>query len=563
MKIRKDKTKYSKYAFESQYDSNIVVFCQFLKQSFGWKEFSWDSDKKVWRFNDLTLAILLSNKFPLIDISEIQEDITTHMINTNKETIRKQKTEQIKKAKEASIQVKNIKGELYEYQKIGVEFFLNSGGRALLADSPGVGKTAQTLAYIAHSGFKRNLIVCPASVKFSWANEINKWTYMKSFVVESKTKLEDIPHDVQCIIINFDILKKFHNEFKKYYWDSLVVDECHLIKTQSAIRSKVVKSIALDIPNIVMLTGTPVLSRPIELFNMLSIIDPNTWNNYYQYATKYCGGRQGYWGFEAKGATNLEELSQKISKYFLRRTKENVLKELPEKNRINIPIDLPDEERKEYDLVERNLVQYLKHQKSKTKKEIKKAMQAEKLVKLNLLREINTRGKLKTALEIINSILESGEKVLVFSSFNNPLKELNEIFPDKSVMLLGSTKTEDREQMVKDFQNKPEIQIFLGGMQSAGVGITLTAASNVIFLDYPWNPADLEQAENRAHRPGAYYQSLNIYQITSRNSIDEFMRSLLKKKQEIIDKTIDAKVEKQDASKPINDYIKELELKYK
>jgi len=133
--------------------------------------------------------------------------------------------------------VEGITGNLYEYQKLGVEFLLNSGGKALLADSPGVGKTVQALGFITHSGLKRSLIVCPASVKFSWESEVEKWTNLKSFVVDSSTELKDIPFDVNCVIINFDILKKFFNELMKYRWDCMVVDEAHMIKSPSAIRS--------------------------------------------------------------------------------------------------------------------------------------------------------------------------------------------------------------------------------------------------------------------------------------------------------------------------------------
>lgn len=700
--------------------------------------------------------------------------------------------------------VNGIKGELYGYQKEGIEFLLNSGGRALLADSPGVGKTAQALGYVTHSKHERTLVVCPASVKFSWENEIEKWTDLTSFVVDSKTDLTDIPFDVNVIIINFDILKKFFNEFMKYKWDCMIVDESHLIKSSKAIRTKVVKGISRNIKSVIMLTGTPLLSRPIEMFNLLNIIDPASWGNYYHFACKYCtpaespiwmgdysfkpiseirvgdeiigwkneknglqdklirtrvlekfqkidkvmkitmesgkiircttdhqwlspwykmtctkgtnrvwkkikkkgdvlvkvidipdkildsekwssgylagisdgegtgmflsqskkanpivyqkikesliklkldfteykkengfhigGGRQGlvnfinkvnppkknykridkytlgskfrtldrvvdikydgeeevfgmktesgnyvvwgyasknceghqgYWGFEAKGASNLEELREKIKKYFLRRTKEEVLPELPPKNRINIPINLQGDSKKQYDLVEENLVKYLRtYKKEKTDKEILKSLQAEKLVKLNLLREINAMGKLETAKELIDSIIESGEKVIVFSSFNGPLLELSDEYEENSVLLLGSTPVDERGEMVKRFQTDPNCNVFIGGTKSAGVGITLTAASNVIFLDLPWNPADLEQGENRAHRPGALYQSLNIYQIISRDTIDAFMKRLLESKQKIIDQLMIGEVEEEEENM-IDEYIKQLEMKYK
>lgn len=563
MKILKNKTIYHEYALENDYDNQVVSYCKFLKETFGWKEFQWDSIRKVWRFSDPMLITMIKEKFEDTDLGEVINDVNKYEIERKEEKERFNNGIRIKKATTTNFRPEGIKGELYAYQNIGIEFLLNSGGRALLADSPGVGKTAQYLGYAVHSGFKRNLIVCPASVKFSWESEIKKWTKKKSFIVDPQTKIEEIPFDVEFVIINFDILKKFHDEFKKYKWDSMAIDESQLIKNPSAIRSKVVKSIAKDIPNVIMLTGTPVLSRPAEMFNMLNIIDSKVWNNYFSYATRYCAGHQGYWGFEAKGATNLEELNGKISKYFLRRTKEDVLKELPPKNLITIPMELPKADRKQYDLVESDLVDYLKSKKEKTNKEIAKSMNAEKLVKLNLLREISTMSKLSTAMEIIDSIIESGEKVLVFSSFNAPLEELEEHYENKSVMITGKTPVIERGEIVKDFQNNPKVKVFLGGMLSAGTGITLTAASNVIFLNYPWNPADIEQASNRAHRPGANYESLNIYQIVSLDTIDGFMKKLLKKKQEIIDQLIEEKDVKKVNKSMVEDYLKELQLKHK
>ena len=212
-------------------------------------------------------------------------------------------------------------------------------------------------------------------------------------------------------------------------------------------------------------------------------------------------------------------------------------------------------------MVESNLVKYLKEH-DKTDKEISKSLGAEKLVKLNLLREINAMGKIDTVKELVNNIIEAGEKVLIFSSFNAPLEELADLYEDNAVMIIGSTSVEDRGDIVNKFQKDPNTQIFLGGILSAGAGITLTAASNIIVLDYPWRPGDMEQLQNRAHRPGAEYECLNIYTITSRDSIDVFMKKVLSDKQEIIDQVIDGKkVDK--AGSIIDKYINSLKEKYK
>ena len=463
---------------------------------------------------------------------------------------------------ESTLEFPGINGTLYPYQKLGVEFFINSNGRALLADEPGTGKTLQSLAYVVHQNFKRVLVITPASVKFVWEAEVLKWTKLRHSVIDSKTDITKISHETQVVIINYDILKKHFNELMKYQWDCLIADESHMCKAQSSIRSKVVRALSRNIPHILLLTGTPILSRPIEIFNLLNMLDPKAWNNWYGFAVRYAGGKQGYWGFEARGATNLEELHQRIGKYFLRRKKEDVLKELPPKNRIEIPIELPNEYRKQYELVEANLIKYLREHKDKTDKEIAKSLQGEKLVKLNLLREINSNGKIETAKELIQNIIDAEEKVIVFSSFNAPLIELNKCFKEESVLLLGSTPVEERGRIVQKFQEDPNTKIFFGGIKSGGVGLTLTKATNVIFIDYSWNPADHAQAQDRMHRPGQMAQSVNIYQITSKNTIDNFMKRLLQKKQEIIGQLIEGE-EVEEEKGMINDYVKELEQKYK
>lgn len=400
--------------------------------------------------------------------------------------------------------------------------------------------TAQTLGYLLAAGHKRTLVVCPASVKYSWEGEVKKWTNLESFVVTSQTDFFDVPSSANVIIINYDVLKKHFKALMAKHWDCCVLDESQMIKSPTAIRTKAVKILTREIRHVIMLSGTPLLSRPIELFTMLNIIDPLTWKNYYEYATRYCAGHRGKWGFEAKGATNLAELTERISRYFLRRTKDQVLKNLPPKNKMILPIDLSGDSLKDYKKASKEFMKFLKENKKKKAKEIAKTMQAERLTKINYLREIAVMGRLDAAKELIDSIIDAGEKVLVFSSFNAPLEELYDHYFDKAIMITGKTDVEERGDIVKRFQSDPSVQVFLGGFLSAGTGITLTAAQNVVLLDYPWRPGDTEQAIDRCHRPGTTASSINIYQMHSRGTIDDFMKKTLERKQAIFDVVVDS-----------------------
>lgn len=563
MKITYDKTQYHRFSFTYDYNPDIVEFCRNIKEAFGWQKFQYDSVLKRWLFSESVLVTAIKERFPDVRVDPVVHKIIQNELNIEIEAqTQRGIVDEIKTKVDTFFSVNGIKGELYPYQKIGVEFLVASKGRAILADSPGVGKTAQTLAFIKHEKYKRSLIVCPASVKFTWAMEVKKWTNMSSVIIDSKTDLSDISGDVNIWIINYDQLKKHLPQLTKIHFDCLVGDEAHMIKSPTTIRTKAFRLLSRNIPHVVLLSGTPLLSRPVELFSLLNIIDPKKWSNYYDYVRNYCAAKQTRFGLDVSGSSNTDELHRKINGYFLRRTKEDVLKELPPKLNIDVPVELESSTKKKYDTAESNFVAYMKQYSGKQPAEIAKAMQAEKLAQLNVLRMINTIGKIPTAIDLIDGIIESGEKIIVFSSFVEPLKQLQERYTKNSVMITGAVDPSERGELVRKFQEDPNVNVFLGGFKSAGAGITLTAASNTLFLDLPWNPADLEQASNRNHRPGIKASSVNIYQLFIPNSIDEDLREILERKQEIFDSVIDG-VESEEARKTVDIVTERLLNKYK
>lgn len=550
MKIIAEKTKYHRFSLYYDYTPDRVLFCKSLKDSFGWDKFSFqaDGDLKRWVFSDSLFIPVLQEMFPEIHIEPEVEEIVRHEQRwTIQQNEKKELIDEIRQKKDTTFNVHGLKQELYPYQKVGVEFLVASGGRAIIADAPGLGKTAQSLGYIKHMGYKRVLVVSPASVKFAWASEVKKWTNLTAVVIDAKTDLSTISSDVNVWIINYDVLKKHHAQLSKVRFDCMIGDEAQLIKSSAALRTKAFRSISRDIPSVILLSGTPLLSRPSELFSLLNIVDAKTWNNWYEYARRFCGMKQTRWGVDVSGATNIEELHARIRRYFIRRDKSEVLKELPPKTFINVPVALDAGIRKEYNAAADDLARYLRQYSGKQPAEVAKAMAAEKLQQLNVLRQLCSFGKIDTAIELVESILDAGEKVLVFCSFIGPLDKLKEHFGDKAVMLTGKTPVEERGAIVEAFQKNKKVSVFLGGIKSAGVGITLTAASNVIFLDYSWNPADHQQAQDRVHRPGQVAESVNIYQLEALATIDEDLKEILNKKQDIFDRVIEGKVGDEEA----------------
>jgi len=562
MEVKYEPTQYYKYVFAYEFSMELLEFCRFIKSKVGWREFNFY--EKGWRFNNIAIVDIIKSRYPEVIVEqELQDDWKKYMLKKAEDELIAEKANKLKTKTTSNLVIKGLKQELYPYQKVGVEFFINNRGKAILADTMGLGKTAQALAYIVHQKIGRTLVVCPASVKYAWESEVKKWTKLKPFVFDSNffrngdTSLEVIKkHDV--FIINYDILKRFIEPYGDVRWDCLVVDEFHYIKSGTAIRTKLVKAIGKKIQHVLLLSGTPLLSRPVELFTGLQMMDPQVWRNWRDYTERYCQGHEGYWGWDCRGASNIAELQQKISRYFLRRRKEEVLPELPPKQHVDIPVEMDKESRFEYDLAMSSFVDYLQEVKGKRGQDIAKSMQAMKLVRLGELRQITTKSKVGAAQEIIQNIIDGDEKVVVFSAYNEPLKKLHEKFKNESVLILGDTSELARKEMIDVFQTKPEVKVFFGGIKSAGVGITLTAASNVLFLDYSWVPADHNQAEDRCHRIGQKAESLTIYQMYARNSIDEKMKNLLATKQALFNQLIEDVPTGKKAVSIVDDLIKEI-----
>lgn len=539
MKVVREKTPYHTYAVEFEFSPTLLEYCRQLKNTYGWKKFTFFQGK--WRFSDPEIILEIQKYHPLVMDEETKMVVAAAEARSKEAAMIEARAAQLKQATDTDYKVENIRGELYPYQKIGVEFLVNNKGRAILADGMGLGKSLQSLAYLAHNGVKRTLVVCPASVKFSWQNEVKKWTKLKSLVISSDSDYEEFYRkDVNVFIINYDLLTKFLDVLTTVRWECVIADEAHMAKSRTAQRTKALKLITAYSPAVLFLSGTPFLNRPVELFTLLNMTDPHAWPNYYEYTARYCDGKKTRWGWEAKGATNMVELQQKISKYFLRRTKEQVLPDLPKKMLIDVPVALDGKTWGEYVFAQNSFTRYLRDIKKKPAYELAKMnMATEKLVQLGALRALTTKGKIKAAKEIIENVLEAGEKILVFCCYNEPLSELAKEFPE-AVMITGKTAQEERGEIVRKFQEDPNCRVFLGGMKSAGVGITLTAATNVLFIDYSWTPADHAQAADRAHRIGQDFP-VNVYQLYAKGTIDEMMTDILSEKKMLFDVIIDGK----------------------
>lgn len=446
----------------------------------------------------------------------------------------------------------------YPFQTDGIKFLTWKRGRGLIADEMGLGKTIQALGYI-HANPKRGLpavIVCPASLKSNWERETRKWlpNLSGNIMIGYGKKGQKIPSHIQVLIINYDILAGWFESIRKWEPRLLITDEAHYMKNMATIRTKQVKKLSRITKGFIALTGTPIESKPIEFYSVISMLDPDLFPNKMAFAQKYCGATYGPFGWDFSGAANQEELHKLLtSTIMLRRRKDDVLKDLPPKSRAVIPI--PIDNRKEYNRALNDFIDWVKQ--TKGADAAARASDAESLAKIEALKQVAIKGKMKACLSWINDFLETGEKLILFCTHKSTVKVLMELFQGIAVKVDGSVSMKKRQEAVDSFQNDPEIKLFVGNIKAAGVGLTLTAASNVGFLELGWTPKLHDQAEDRAHRIGQKASSINIWYLLAENTIEMEIAELLDYKRGIVDSVIDG-IESEESSLLI-----ELMKKYK
>jgi len=428
--------------------------------------------------------------------------------------------------------------ELMPFQRAGLEFIEATNGNCLVADEPGLGKTIEALAYLAlHPEQRPAVIVCPASLKLNWQREAEMWLETGDRIeIVNGGKAKSLSGDI--VVINYDILKKWLPTLIDFNPKVLIYDESHYIKSKAAARSKAARELASVVPHRILLTGTPVLNRPAELWHQLQVVKPDEYpdKRFFQWHKKFCNATKNRFGWDFSGASNLDELAQSLKTVMIRRTKEQVLSELPAKRRsaVLIPID----NRKEYDRAEKEFFTWLAEQKGMEAAE--RASNVEQLAKREYLKQVAIRGKMKAAIEWIKNFLESGEKLIVFGTHRTTIKTLVDEFSDCAVSVIGGMKAEAKDKAVKAFQNDQKIRLFIGNIQAAGQGLTLTAASNVAFLELADGPEMLKQCEDRAHRIGQK-DAVNCWYLLAEKTIDGIIIEMVESKRDVIDQITEEK----------------------
>ena len=436
----------------------------------------------------------------------------------------------------------SLKIQPYPYQLKGIARGLELK-RFMNCDEPGLGKTLQSIATINLANAFPCLVICPSSLKINWQREWEKFTDKKAMVLTDKVRdtwtffYQTGMH--QVFIVNYESLKKyFVQRIKKAegwtlrdvefrnsinLFKSVIIDESHRCKSASTQQAKFCKGICTGKEWVIELTGTPVVNRPKDLIPQLAILNRmDDFGGYKPFVNRYCSGQ--------REASNLKELNFNLWKYCMfRREKSLVLTDLPDKIRQVNTCEITN--RKEYMDAERDLIMYLQKYKDADDEKIEKALRGEVMVRINILRQISARGKVRDVIEFVKDFRENGKKIILFCSLHEVVDQLKRYFPT-AVSVTGRDSQDEKQSAVDAFQNNPKADIIICSIKAAGVGLTLTASSNVAFVEFPWTYADCCQCEDRAHRIGQK-DSVTCYYFLGRRTIDEKVYRIIQEKKNI------------------------------
>ena len=496
--------------------------------------------------------------------------------------------------------------KLFKHQEEGIKILTepNPIGEHsfILADSMGLGKTIQTIVS-SKKLYGGSLIVCPASLKINWQREINNMYPDDGVCILQKGKISN--ESDNWFIVNYDMLEKLIEEITYLIEQKKIkhidLDEAHYIKGDS-LRSKAIiggrkmkksgekasfRGLVKLVDSINCITGTPILNKPIELFNILKAIGHPLAKSKERYAERYCGrfwmyriwdGHRYYtipqsvyyakfnkpgikiamrWPDDS-GATNLDELREQLKGWMIRRKKEDVI-DLPEKIISIKEFEIDKDWTKKYKNAFNDYIQFRKDNPIDGWNE-ENVLMSRQLVEIQKLKQVCSLAKVDTIVEDIKEAVDQGEKVIVFSQYTKTIDAITDKMQELGIgvtALTGDCDMVYRQASVDSFQNDPRVKVFVANIKAGGVGINLTKASIVMFADMEWSPEIHNQAMDRAHRIGQT-GTVNVYYYIAKGTIEEDIMEVLKSKKEIMNQILDGKKDKVKTSSVFESVVRRI-----
>lgn len=505
-----------------------------------------------------------------IEIAEEEKRKFIADLNIKKENWVKYKTE-LEETYEKYVDTiqKNLKPNtiLFKHQVVGT-MFLCTVRNALLALGMGSGKTLISIAYVEMNDFKKVFVVTPNSLKYNFKNEVEKFTNSFAYIIGKKNNCSI--QDAKYLIVNYDYFNssdfnKVKNKFNKLNIgkiDCLIVDECHHISSTSTNTYKAFKRIFKndvfkdDKVSKIFMSGTPAKSRAYQLYSVLHQISPIDFPTKNYFNSYYCGMSYNVDGFGWEtdiSLTKFEELFNKISPFTYRKKLEEVIKDLPEKTVQKIVLEMTPKEYETYFKIEEGIAN-----------EFTDKIIIHPLAILGKLREYTSHLKTNSVIELIDSILECGDKLVIVDFFKNSLHELHNKYPEISKLHIGDISDNERSEIVKDFQDENgKIKLLLGSQSTISEGVTLTAANKIGIITVPWTPSDADQIIFRILRIGQK-NAVNAYFFVYKDTIDEYVFDLIESKRAELSQVIDGEKYESDVNQSIiNDLVNIIKNKHK
>lgn len=499
--------------------------------------------KYLRRLEGLTQQDHGKSRIPFYQVGTLAE-----IVNGTNDCIGKDKgmdtlMEKIDKAAKMKIVIpKQLKAQLRDYQREGFEWMVRLsawGAGACLADDMGLGKTVQTIAFLLYKAAKGpSLVVCPASVMLNWANELSRFAPSLNIKILNESADRDtmLSHAkaYDIVLTTYGLLVREEKALTANEWNIICLDEAHTIKNRGTKMSAA--AMKLKSQNRVILTGTPIQNYLSELWNLFQFLNPGLLGTFDSFIKKYIIP------IEQDGDKERQrQLKRMITPFLLRRTKAEVIEELPEKTDITLRISLDNKETVAYETMREAVEQALQSEDKvdvNTLAQITKLRQAACAISLVQKNWNFENSKVIAAVDLVSDIVEAGNNVLVFSQFTSFLTMVKaeiekRIGKDKLFYLDGSTTIRKREKMVADFQHGA-VPVFLISLKAGGLGLNLTNANYVIHLDPWWNPAVEQQATDRAYRIGQN-KNVTVYHLISENTIEEKILRLHQTKRDLAD----------------------------
>ncbi|CDF38923.1 unnamed protein product [Chondrus crispus] len=431
--------------------------------------------------------------------------------------------------------------KLMEFQWEGIHFALKRGGRCLFGDDMGLGKTLQAIAVArVYMNDWPLLIVCPSSLRLNWKEELLKWLdhdLDEEDILVIMTG-RDIDRPLERVnIVSYDLLRKIPPAFLRRC-QFIIADESHYLKSMTAKRSQALTPLIKGAKRALLLSGTPALSRPVELFPQINAISPLLFPLYQEYVERYCAAHVGRFGYDVSGASNLDELHTMLrGSLLIRRKKEEVLSQLPDKQRQVLWVQTKAKAMKEVESAMVKMEKLKDEARNPSSEGRARALNFDIKAAQNELYKLTAFAKIESVKEFCKDTAETGCKFIVFLHHKEVMTQLNEFVTSKlklgRICIDGSTPQGNRQNLCRQFQEDPKCRVALLSITAAGVGLTLTKATVVLFAELYWNPGSLLQAEDRAHRIGQKDCVLVKY-LLARKTIDESMWSTIRRKLTVV-----------------------------